>query len=85
MAGTQLRDANNSLDALASDAAAPPPPAMARAIERHADVLRDYDREFARTRENVQTALDRESLLSGVRNDIEYVTLRVPSCVATDV
>jgi Golgi SNAP receptor complex protein 1 len=84
----QLRETNTSLSALEADSVNPPSQSMVRAIHRHGEVLRDYERDFARTRvcsssvlpiplsystlqQNVKTALDRENLISGVRNDIE--------------
>jgi len=43
---------------------------MTRAIQRHREVLNDYERDSQRTKASVKAALDRATLLSGVRNDI---------------
>ncbi|KAG5652439.1 hypothetical protein H0H81_004983 [Sphagnurus paluster] len=62
-------------------------PSMLRAIQRHREVFQDNARELRRTKTSVKSALEQANLLSGVRNDIEYVehmahlftTLRISS------
>ncbi|OBZ79881.1 Golgi SNAP receptor complex member 1-2 [Grifola frondosa] len=67
----KLREINDELSALSTDAENPPSQSMLRAIQRHKEVYQDYARELRRTKANVQTALDQANLLSGVRNDID--------------
>ncbi|KIO24177.1 hypothetical protein M407DRAFT_103123 [Tulasnella calospora MUT 4182] len=53
-----------------NDTTSPPSQSMLHAVQRHRDVLQDYTRDFARTKSNVQKALDKANLLGDVRNDI---------------
>lgn len=46
-------------------------PSMLRAIQRHRELFQDSERELKRTKTSVKTALERASLLTGVRNDID--------------
>ncbi|KAL4246319.1 Golgi SNAP receptor complex member 1 [Abortiporus biennis] len=67
----KLGEINDQLSVLSSDTNNPPSQSMLRAIQRHRDVYMDYSRELKRTKTNIQTALDKANLLSGVRNDID--------------
>jgi len=67
----KLRETNDELSTLLNDPTSPPSQSMSRTIQRHRDVLNDYERDTRRTKENVKLALDRANLLSGVRNDID--------------
>jgi len=67
----KLRETNDQLSTLLNDPNSPPSQSMSRTIQRHRDVLNDYERENVRTKANVKAALDRANLLTGVRNDID--------------
>ncbi|KAH8119809.1 v-SNARE protein [Phellopilus nigrolimitatus] len=67
----KLRETNEELVTLLNDPDSPPSQSMTRTIQRHRDVLNDYERDSNRTKANVKAALDRANLLSGVRNDID--------------
>jgi len=70
----KLEETNEQLGTLANDQYSPqgpPTQSMLRAIQRHRDVWQDYARELKRTKSNVQQALDKANLLTGVRNDID--------------
>ncbi|THH11591.1 hypothetical protein EW145_g533 [Phellinidium pouzarii] len=67
----KLRETNDQLATLLNDPVSPPSQSMTRTIQRHRDVLSDFERDSSRTKANVKTALDRANLLSGVRNDID--------------
>ncbi|KAI5121833.1 hypothetical protein M0805_003267 [Coniferiporia weirii] len=67
----KLGQTNDQLAVLLNDPSSPPSPSMTRAIQRHRDVFNDYERDVARAKANVKSALDRANLLSGVRNDID--------------
>ncbi|KAL5533877.1 hypothetical protein ACEPAG_337 [Sanghuangporus baumii] len=67
----KLRETNDQLSTLLNDPDSPPSQSMTRAIQRHREVLNDYERDSTRTKANVKAALDRANLLSGVRNDID--------------
>ncbi|KAG1754964.1 V-snare-domain-containing protein [Suillus paluster] len=60
----KLRETNDELLALSNNPDTP-------ALTRHHEVYQDYAKELRRTKTNVQHALDKANLLSGVRNDIE--------------
>jgi len=67
----KLRETNDELSILLNNPTSPPSHSMTLAIQRHREVLNDYQREARRTKENVKAELDRANLLSGVRNDID--------------
>jgi len=67
----KLRDTNEEMVALLNDPDAPPTQSSLHAIQRHRDILQDYARDFAQTRVNAKSALDRANLLTTVRNDID--------------
>ncbi|TDL26405.1 V-snare-domain-containing protein [Rickenella mellea] len=67
----KLTETNDQMAALLNDPGLPPSQSMTRTVQRHRDVLRDYTRDFQRTKANVQAALDKANLLSGIRNDID--------------
>jgi len=53
----------------------PPSSSMQHAAQRHRDTLDDYRRDFLRTRNNVDQAIQRQNLLGSVRKDInDYKT-----------
>ncbi|KAG9048830.1 hypothetical protein FS837_011913 [Tulasnella sp. UAMH 9824] len=66
----KLRETHEEMAAQLNDATSPPSQSMLHAVQRHRDVLQDYTRDFARTKSNVQAALDKANLLGDVRNDI---------------
>ncbi|PAV22576.1 v-SNARE [Pyrrhoderma noxium] len=67
----KLRETNSQFDTVLNDPTSPPSQSMTRAIDRHREILADYERDVKRTKTNVKEALDRANLLSGVRNDID--------------
>ncbi|KAH8099841.1 V-snare-domain-containing protein [Cristinia sonorae] len=67
----KLGEINEQLQVVSNDPDSPPSQSMQRAIQRHRDVYQDYSRELRRTKTNVQHALDKANLLTGVRNDID--------------
>jgi len=67
----KLNDTNSQLSQVLNDPDSPPSQSMSRAVQRHKELLRDYERDCARAKANAKTALDRANLLSGVRNDID--------------
>ncbi|KAF8527415.1 V-snare-domain-containing protein [Hysterangium stoloniferum] len=67
----KLNEINDSMSLVLNDMNTPPSQSMQHTVQRHRDVLRDYTRDFARTKTNVQAALDRANLLTNVRNDID--------------
>jgi len=67
----KLKETNEEMSALLNDTDNAPSPSMLHTVQRHRDVLKDYTQDFARTKTNVQTALDRANLLTNVRNDID--------------
>ncbi|KAF8580143.1 V-snare-domain-containing protein [Ramaria rubella] len=67
----KLNEINEGMSSLSNDIDSPPSQAMQHTVQRHRDVLRDYTRDFARTKANVRTAMDRANLLTNVRSDID--------------
>jgi len=67
----KLRDTNEEMAALLNDPDSPPTQSTLHAVQRHRDILQDYMRDFAQTRTNAKSALDRANLLTNVRNDID--------------
>ncbi|KAH8835563.1 V-snare-domain-containing protein [Flagelloscypha sp. PMI_526] len=67
----KLEDINNQMSALSTTQPDTLSPSMLRTIQRHREVYMDHTRDLKRTKANVQNALDRATLLTGVRNDIE--------------
>jgi len=67
----KLNEMNDHLSTLLNDPESPPSQSMTRTIQRHREVLSDYERDYTRTKANTKAALDRANLLSGVRNDID--------------
>lgn len=49
----------------------PPTPVQHHAVQRHREVLLDFERDFRRCRDNVRHALDRQELVGKVRGDID--------------
>lgn len=47
--------------------------AMLHIMQRHKDILKDYNLEFKKTQNNFTARKDRDDLLSSVRKDIKYV------------
>ncbi|KZT54132.1 28 kda golgi snare protein [Calocera cornea HHB12733] len=70
-------DRVRGLSRILSTPSAPSGPSVAHAVQRHREVLQDYTRDFRRTKQNVQTALEQANLLGSVRGEIEnYKTSR---------
>nr|CAB3250386.1 Golgi SNAP receptor complex member 1-like [Phallusia mammillata] len=46
-------------------------PAMMHTVQRHRDILQDYNHEFRKTRSNIHSNREREDLLGSVRRDID--------------
>ncbi|KAF8531268.1 V-snare-domain-containing protein [Gautieria morchelliformis] len=67
----KLNEINEGMSTLLSDKDSPPSQAIQHTVQRHRDVLRDYNRDFSWTKTNVRTAMDRANLLTNVRNDID--------------
>lgn len=53
------------------DPAIPPTSSQMYAVQRHREVLLDFERDFRRSSTNVKQALDRRDLLGSVKVDIE--------------
>ena len=54
-------------------------------LQRHRDILYDYNKEFKRIKENIKLKRDQAELLNYVRQDIRWVTrrlIRLLKCVA---
>lgn len=45
--------------------------AMLHTMQRHKEILKDYKKEFKKTRDNFASRRDREDLLHSVRKEIE--------------
>ncbi|GJJ13238.1 hypothetical protein Clacol_007489 [Clathrus columnatus] len=67
----KLKEINDGMENLLNDANNHASQSLQHTIQRHHEVLRDYTRDFSRTKKNVQSALDRANLLSNVRNDLD--------------
>lgn len=63
--------------AMLNDPNAPPSASQMHAVQRHREVLTDFERDFHRTKTAVRHTLDRQALLGDVRVDIECVGARL--------
>ncbi|CAO1623153.1 unnamed protein product [Sympodiomycopsis kandeliae] len=68
---SQLSESISSLSQLLDDPELPPSTVQLHAVQRHRDVLNDFERDFRRCRNNVRHAIDRYELVGRVRDDIE--------------
>ena len=48
-----------------------PSAALQHTLQRHRDILQDYNTEFQKTKSHIQSKREREDLLGSVRKDIE--------------
>lgn len=60
-----------SLTQLLDDPDVPPSTIQQHAVQRHREVLSDFERDFRRCKDNVRHAIDRRDLVGKVRGDIE--------------
>jgi len=67
---TKLTGTNDHLSEL-SDTGKIHGPAMIHTIQRHREILQDYNREFRKVKTNIHTHMEREDLLGSVRRDID--------------
>lgn len=68
---TQLSEADDKLATALDDPMLPPSTAMQHVLQRHREVLVDFERDFHRSRVNIQQSLERRDLLGSVKIDIE--------------
>lgn len=67
----QLSSAVSKLTTILDDPTVPPSSSQLYAVQRHREVLLDFERDYRRSRSNVKQALDRRDLLGSVKVDIE--------------
>lgn len=67
----QLNDAISSLSQVLDDPELPPSTVQLHAVQRHREVLVDFERDFRRCKDNVRHAIDRHELVGRVRGDID--------------
>lgn len=68
---SQLQRATADLTRILDDPDIPPSTIQQHAVQRHREVLTDFERDFRRCRDNVRHAIDRRDLVGRVRGDIE--------------
>jgi Golgi SNAP receptor complex protein 1 len=67
----QLSSSVDKLTTILDDPAIPPTSSQLYAVQRHREVLLDFERDYRRSHTNVKHALDRRDLLGSVKVDIE--------------
>ena len=67
----QLSDSVEALTLLLDDPKIPPSTVQKHAVQRHREVLLDFQKDYRRLKTNVQQAVDRRDLLGNIRQDIE--------------
>ncbi len=67
----QLSETIDQLTKLLDDPNIPPSTLQMHAVQRHREVLLDFQRDYRRLKTNVQHAVDRRDLLGNIRSDIE--------------
>ena len=68
---TRLSNINDALQDWAATSSTTPSAAVGHTLQRHKDILQDYQREFSKTRSNVMAAIERHDLLDSVHKDID--------------
>jgi Golgi SNAP receptor complex protein 1 len=67
----QLSSTVTKLITILDDPTVPPSSSQLYAVQRHREILLDFERDYRRSRTNVRQALDRRDLLGSVKVDIE--------------
>ncbi|KAK4688668.1 golgi SNAP receptor complex member 1, partial [Tremellales sp. Uapishka_1] len=75
----KLEQTLETLTSLLNSPSQPPSSSMQHAAQRHRDALDDYRRDFVRTRNNVEQAIQRSNLLGSVRKDINAYKSTLPA------
>lgn len=68
---SSLSSSLSTLSHFLDDPEIPPSPVQHHAVQRHREVLADFERDFRRCKDNVRHALDRRELVGRVRGDID--------------
>lgn len=68
----QLSQVNNDMTEISTATPGLATRALVHTLQRHRDILQDYTQEFRKTRNNLKSRREREELLTGVKNEIEY-------------
>ncbi|KDN53279.1 V-snare-domain-containing protein [Tilletiaria anomala UBC 951] len=75
----ELTASVDSLTTLLDDPSVPPSTVQMHAVQRHREVLLDFQRDYRRLKTNVQHAVDRRDLLGNVQHDIDSYKARYTS------
>jgi Golgi SNAP receptor complex protein 1 len=67
----ELSSAISKLTTILDDPTVPPSSSQLHAVQRHREVLLDFERDYRRSHTNVKHALDRRNLLGSVKVDID--------------
>ncbi|PWN21082.1 V-snare-domain-containing protein [Microstroma glucosiphilum] len=67
----KLQSSIAALTALLDDPEVPPSAVQLHAVQRHREVLTDFERDFRRSKDNIRHAIDRRELVGKVRGDID--------------
>lgn len=68
---TRLASMNDGLQDWAANSSTASSAAINHTLQRHKDILKDYQKEFSKTRSNVTAAIERHDLLDSVHKDID--------------
>ena len=67
----ELQGSLSSLTAILDDPELPPSNLQLHAVQRHREVLYDFERDYRRSKDNVRHAIDRRELLGGMKGEAE--------------